>query len=172
MATLPTMQDLFGGLPEALAYYKSLFDVPADDLEIEALLDTAFLKIDPVFGEFRNYVVGENTVRNEHVKRAVCFEANTIYKYSLVSVGVVHGINTGEKPTGDIVSEKMEDVSTTYSDKDQAKGIGLGDSGLMSVLGLLSYDASILLSRYIRKTYGMGFSCTVGTDVNTFGTVL
>ncbi len=155
MLILPTYEDLFGGSAEAVTYYKALFTVPTDDQEIEFLLNSAYMKIDPLFGEFREYEVGEDTVRNDHVKRAVCYEANTMYLNSLETAGVVEGINSGEVGQGQIISEKVEDVATTFSDKSLSKGIGLGDSGLMIVLGLVSHDAAVLLSRYIRKTYPM-----------------
>ena len=162
MAKLPTLNDLFGGLTEAVAYYRSLFDVPADEYEIEVNLHTALMKIDPLFGEFRDYAVGEDTVRNEHIKRAVCYEANSIYKESLAVGGSAGGINEGVVASGMVTSEKMEDVTTTFAKDSDQKVTGLGDSGLMSILGLLSHDAAVLLSRYIRKTFGMGTPCQGG----------
>jgi len=155
MLILPTYETLFGGSAEAVVYYTNLFTVPSDSQEIESLINLSYMKIDPLFGEFRGYEVGEDTVRNDHIKRAVCFEANTMYVDSLATTGDIQGINSGSVGQGQIVSEKVEDVATTYSDKSLSKGIGLGDSGLMIVLGLVSHDASILLSRYIRKTYPM-----------------
>ena len=147
MITMPTYLDLFGSDAEAVIVYKDLFPTDAhSDTEILAGIKTSFLKIEYIFGEFRGYVVGESTVRNEHIKRAVCFEANSI----LVATDAGSGLNNSGVMGMVVTSEKMEDVTTTYAESG-ANSIG---STLANTLGLLSSDASVILSRYIRKTYG------------------
>jgi len=149
MITMPTYLDLFGSDAEAVIVYKDLF--PADvhsDIEIIAGIKTSFLKIEYIFGEFRSYEVGESTVRNEHIKRAVCFEANSI----LTSTDAGSGLNNSGVMGMVVTSEKMEGVTTTFAES----GSNSLGSNLANMLGLLSADASVILSRYIRKTYGWG----------------
>ena len=50
MATLPTFQDLYGGLTNAVAYYDGLFDRGSlTDLDVERSLHLSFSKIEMVF---------------------------------------------------------------------------------------------------------------------------
>jgi len=150
--TMPTYIDLFGSEALAVEYYRALFpNATESDEEIATAINTSFYKIEPVFGEFRNYYILEDTPRNEHIKRAVCFEANSIL------LGGNAELNTGVADTQTIANEKVEDVSITYADG--VSGAGIGDSSLAKVLGLLSTESAVLLSRYIRKTYGMGIPC-------------
>lgn len=168
MATLPTIIDLFGDSASILSAYKTLF--PEDlitDPQITSYMTTAFNKIEPFFGEVRNYDVLENTVRNEHIKRAVTFEANSISIANGGATSLEGGLNTNENSNQIVKSESMDGVSTTYADE-KVNTSGLGDNGLMRTLGLLSMDGSILLSRYIRKTYGMGASYKTGDNINVF----
>jgi len=154
MQHIPNYEDLFGSVADALLFYQNLF--PQDTTptqEIQASLNIAYEKIAFIFGEFRAYKVGEDTVRNHHVKTAVCFEANSLINFGSPTKG---GFNTNTAGQGAIKSEKMEDVSVTYADGGANASLGLGDDSLMNTLGLLSKDASIILSRYIRKTYGWG----------------
>ena len=146
--TLPTYIDLFGSEAEALSYYAGLFPndtTPSQD--ITAAINTAYTKIDPIFGEFRRYEVGEETVRNEQVKRAVCFEAN-----SIILSGDAPDLNTEGADTRVVTTDKIEDVSTSFS-----APVVTGRSNLLNAvindLGLLSKSAASLLIRYIRKTY-------------------
>ncbi len=160
---IPTYEDLFGGEAEAVSYYRALFpNETKTDEEISAAINTSFMKIEPIFGAFRDYEVEEVTVRNEHIKRAVCFEANTI----LTSGGGDINDNT---TTGAVVSsEKLESASVTY-DTSIAQTVS---TTLMSTLGLLSVNAATLLSRYIRKTYNMGLVVNRRYfDVDEFGVV-
>jgi len=170
MFTPKTYEDLFGGVAEALLFYKNIF--PQDTTpqpELEATINIAYIKIDPVFGEFRDYAVGEDTKRNYDVKTAVCFEANSIIKANIGATGQnIGNLNTSTGGTGVIKSEKMEDVSVTYSDGGTGGSIGLGDSSLKDVLGLISVGAAVLLSRYIRKTYGWGTPSPCVANINTF----
>ena len=173
-AYIPTYLDLFGTDQDALSHYKELFpiDITAD-ADIINVIKMSFLKIEPVFGEFRGYSVGEDTVRNEHVKRAVCFETNAIIKAnddpSTISEG---GINSGDgNSRGIVTSESMADLSVSYDAGGASKTVGIGDSSLMDVLGLLSADAAILLSRYIRKTYGWGMPTWHRSDMDHWGSI-
>ncbi|MCK5743977.1 MAG: hypothetical protein KAH30_04510 [Caldisericia bacterium] len=169
MGLLPTYQDLFGSESEAVLYYKGLFpNTGLSDTEISQTIHISFVKIEPLFGEFRSYTVGEETVRNEHIKRAVCFEVNAIEKANAISPLKIEngGLNSNESGTGRIISEKVEDVAVTY-DKAES-GLGLGSDSLTGTLGLLSSDASILLSRYIRKTYSMGTRAVTGINPDSF----
>jgi len=167
MATLPTLIDLFGSTDEAIDTYRQYFQTPTDDMAIAEVMTIAFTKIEPVFGEFRNYEVDEDTIRNEYVKRAVCFEANSIANVNVAGTGIIEGhINTNTGDTSIVKSENMEDVSVTY--ETGKSGIGMGDSSLMHVLGLLSADAAIILSRFIRKSYGWGTPIPLSCDADKF----
>jgi len=171
MVQMPTIEDLFGGVGKEITYYRDLFPrSTAIDGDITDAVKVAFLKVEPVFGEFREYEVGEETVRNEHVKRAVCFEAESIILSNPYPINypVSGGVNTNDAGSGKVLSEKLADVSTTYSEGGTSKTIGLGDDSLAYTLGLLSKDASILLSRYIRKTYGMGREAYLLADPDQF----
>ena len=155
--TLPTLSDLFGSVDAAIIAYKELFpNTTQNDTTIEGALNHSYSKIQFVFGEFRCYKVGEDTVRNEHIKRAVLFEANSILSANQNLVTDDGLINQNTSGTGAVKSESTEDVSVTYSDGGTSGSMGMGDSSLMNTLGLLSIDAAIILSRYIRKTYGWG----------------
>jgi len=170
MATLPTLIDLFGSTDEAIATYRQYFQTPTDDMAIVEVMTIAFTKIEPVFGEFRNYEVDEDTIRNEYVKRAVCFEANSIANANAGGSDITEGhINTNTGDTSIIKSESMEDVSVTY--ETGKSGIGMGDSSLMRVLGLLSADAAIILSRFIRKSYGWGIPVPISCNPDKFNGV-
>ena len=169
MLQIPTYEDLFGGATEALQFYRNLFsnDTIQDDV-LSATLNIAYEKISPIFGEYRGYTVGEDTVRNNDIKKAVCFEANSI---SLLSDGLSTaqgGLNQNTAGTDIVKSEKMEDVSVTYVEGGASKALGLGDDSLKKVLGLLSTDSAILLSRYIRKTYGWGRTAMGVTSIDTW----
>lgn len=160
--TMPTYVDLFQSEVNAISHYKSLFpQTTLTDGQIQGLIFISFSKIDLIFGEFRSYKVGEDTVRNEHVKRAVCFEANSIESYNAsvdaVSEGALNG-GDGGASVG-ISSEKMGNISTSYKDGVISYG-AMGGSGakIASLLGLLSLDAGVILSRFIRKTYGWNTS--------------
>lgn len=156
MATLPTIIDLFGDEATILSSYRELFpdDTIIDD-DILKYSNMAFMKIEPYFGEVRDYDVFEDTVRNEHIKRAVLFETNSISIANSDLVAIPGDVNTNPIDQDAIQSEKMDGVTTVFADTSKDKA-GTGDTGLMQTLGLLSADAALLLSRYIRKTYGWG----------------
>lgn len=158
---IPTYITLFGSEADAVIFYKTLFSTTTlTDAEIKNILNISFTKIEPIFGEFRLYTVGEDTVRNEHTKRAVSYEANSIALVNTDASNVVDGgLNTNEGGNANIISEKMGNITTAYG-KSSNSGLGGLGASIMSALGLLSTDAGIMLSRYIRKTYGMG----VGVD--------
>jgi hypothetical protein len=155
MAQLPDIFDLFGDVDTAISYYKGLFPATTlnDDLIIE-YMTVAFTKIEPVFGQIRNYKLTEDSVRNEYIKRSVCFEANSISAANNEGTVVDGGLNANAYDGKTVTQEKLEDVSTSYA-SDSNSG-GMGDTSLKDTLGLLSTDAAILLSRFIQKTYGMG----------------
>jgi len=169
---IPTYKDLFGTDQDALDYYKNLFPLDTKpDSDILSTINLSFMKIEPVFGELRGYEVGEDTVRNEHVKRAVCFESNAIIKANADLSKIASGaINMGSgNANGAVSSEKIDDMAVTYSTSGASSKIGLGDSSLMEVLGILSADAAILLSRYIRKTYNWGREVHTSINIDRFG---
>ena len=169
MLYIPTYIDLFGDATQALAFYRKLFPLDTiNDTELTALINLSYEKISPIFGEFRDYKVGEDTVRNNDVKKAVCFETNAIYLANLNGGSNIGGLNTNTAGTDVVVSEKMEDVSVTFAKGGAGAELGLGDDSLKNVLGLLSTDAAILLSRYIRKTYNWGHRACYGIDPNKF----
>ena len=144
---LPTYIDLFGSEAEALSYYSGLFPndtTPSQD--ITEAINTAYMKIDPIFGEFRRYKVGEDTVRNEHIKRSVCFEAN-----SIILSGDSPVLNTEGADTRVVTDDKIEDVSTSFATTTTAKSNLTND--VINDLGLLSKSAASLIAKYIRKTY-------------------
>lgn len=155
--TRKTYLDLYGSEAEAISYYKSLFPSTAlTDPQITSLLSLSFLKIEPIFGEFRSYEIGEDTKRNDDMKRAVAFEANSIAKANTNASNIEDGgLNTGSGGNSNITSEKMGNITTTYG-KSSNSGLGSLGASIVSALGLLSIDAGIMLSRYVRKTYGMG----------------
>ena len=151
---MPTYQDLFNGLLNALTSYKKYFpNTTLTDDQIAGLLNISFMKIEGVFGQFRTYSVKEETPRNEFIKRAVCFEANSMEDYNTSGDG---GLNSGDGgSSGNIKSESMGNISTTYNSGIVAYGV-MGGNGakIASVLGLMSLDAGVILSRYIRKSFG------------------
>ena len=154
---IPTYITLFGNESDAITFYKDLFSTTTlTDEQIKNVLNISYMKIDPIFGEFRLYTVGEDTVRNYHIKRAVSFEANSIGLANTDASSVIDGgLNTGDGGNSNIMSEKMGNITTTYG-KNNNSGLGGLGASIVSELGLLSIDAGIMLSRYIRKTYGMG----------------
>ena len=155
--TVPTYIDLFGSEAQALQYYKSLFPLDVTiDQNLLALINLSYMKIDPIFGEFRNYTVGEDTVRNEHMKRAVCFEANSIILINAGTQAISAGaLNTPGVDTRVISTDKIEDVSTTY-DTTKKSAHNTFVLEITDSLGLLSLAAASFIVRYIRKTYNMG----------------
>lgn len=156
--TMPTYEILFQSKVIATSYYKTLFPKTIlTDAQIQGLLFISFTKIDAIFGEFRNYRVGEDTVRNEHVKRAVCYEVNSIEDYNTTGEG---GLNSGDGGSNEqIASEKIGNLATTYKSGVVAYG-AMGGNGakIAGILGLMSLDAGVILSRYIRKTFGWNTS--------------
>ncbi len=153
MEAMPTYLELFGSDEAAIEYYKGLFPTTtATDPEIIEAINISYTKISFVFGEFRRYEPDEDTLRNDAIRKAVCFEANSILSASGGN-GSSGGLNDNLSVTGAIISEKMEDVSITYAEGGNSGSGGLGDSSLAKTLGLLSNDAAIILSRYIRKSY-------------------
>ena len=153
--TRKTYIDLYGSEAEAIAYYKSLFSTTAlTDAQITSLLSLSFFKVEPIFGEFRIYEIGEDTKRNDDMKRAVAFEANSIALANTDPSSITNGgINSASGSNTNIVEEKIGNITTKY-DKSNAGGLAGLASSIKSVLGLLSTDASIIISRYIRKSYG------------------
>ena len=160
MVFIPTYEDLFGSNAEALNFYRNIFQTTTlNDVEILNLINIAYIKIDPIFGEFRNYTVGEDTKRNHDVKIAVCYESNSIDKANQGGSGTIGtgGINTGAGGSNtDIVSEKIGNITTQYG-KNGSGGLGSKGEDLVRLLGLLSNDAGVILARYLRKTYNMGY---------------
>jgi hypothetical protein len=153
---IPTYITLFGSEAEAIVFYKDLFTTTLTDDQIKNILNISFMKISPLFGEFRLYEVGEDTVRNYHTKSAVSFEANSIANANADASTIVNGgLNGGSGGNSNITSEKMGNITTTYG-KNSNSGLGGLGASIMSALGLLSTDAGVMLSRYIRKTFGMG----------------
>jgi len=148
-----SIYDLFNTQEELVAEYKKYFeDTTLSDDEIEKFATIAFYKIEPFFGYMRNYLIDEDTLRNYHVKRAVCYEANTV---SMVGVDK-QGVNVNTDDLGTVLSESFDGVSVSYKDTTNK-----GGEFVKNLLGLLSMDASILLSRYARKTFNMGTVCNV-----------
>jgi len=154
--TRKTYIDLYGSEAEAIEYYKSLFSTTTlTDEQITSLLSLSFFKVEPIFGEFRIYEVGEDTKRNDDIKRAVSFEANSIALANTNPSTITNGgLNSASGSNTNIVEEKMGNITTKY-DKSNAGGLAGLAKSIKSALGLLSTDASIVISRYIRKTYGM-----------------
>lgn len=156
MAFTPTTYiDLFGSEAEAIIFYKSLFtNTTLTDDEIKQLLILSYNKIEPIFGEYRNYEVGEDNKRNYDVKKAVCLEANAIEKANADLTNITSGgLNSNIGGNTNITSEKIGNITTTYGNSSNGGLAGLAPQ-IKSALGLLSTEASIILSRYIRKTYG------------------
>jgi len=158
MAYTPkTYIDLFGTEAEAITFYKNLFlTTQLSDDDIKNFLNISFNKIEPIFGEFRAYIVGEDTKRNYDIKKAVGLEANSIAeanKSSVAGANVAGGLNTNIGGNSNITEEKIGNITTKYG-KGASGGLGGLSDRLVSELGLLSMEASLLLSRYIRKTYG------------------
>ena len=153
--TRKTYLDLFGGEAEAIAYYKTIFPTTTlTDPQIASLLSISFDKIEPIFGEFRSYEIGEDTKRNDDMKRAVSFEANSIATANADASSVTVGdINSASGSNTNIIEEKIGNITTKYDKSNSGGTTGLS-SDIASALGLLSTDASIIISRYIRKTYG------------------
>ena len=150
-----TYIDLYGSESDAITYFKSIFTATTlTDEQIKNLLNISFMKIDPIFGEFRNYTIGEDTKRNVDIKRAVAFEADSISKAnSDASTLTTGGINQAIGGNSNIIEEKEGNLTVKFS---SAKNSGLSALGseIRTALGLLSIGASIILSRYIRKSYG------------------
>lgn len=156
---LPTYETLYGSSINAVIFYKTLFDANTlTDDQIKNLHSLAFTKVDPIFGEFRLYTVGEDTVRNEHIKRAVSFEANAIANANADASKIEEGaLNDGDGSNQNITSEKIGNITTSYG-KGTSGTVGGNGAVISSVLGLLSVDAGVLIARYIRKSYGWGVS--------------
>jgi len=156
MAYTPkTYIDLFGSEADGITFYKALFYTSTlTDDEIKNLLNLSYNKIDPIFGEFRAYTVGEETKRNHDVKKAVCLEANSIALANddLANIGI-GGINSNIGGNSNITEEKIGNITTKYGSGNSG-GLGGLSARLISELGLLSVEASLILSRYIQKSYG------------------
>lgn len=152
-----TYADLYGSEANAVTFYKSLFPTTTlTDLQIQNLLNISYMKIEYIFGQFREYAVGEDTVRNEHIKRSVSFEAHTIALVNTDASNIINGgLNMGSGSNSNIIEEKIGNITTKYS-KSSNGGLGGLSANIASTLGLLSSDASIILSRYIKKSFGMG----------------
>lgn len=165
---IPTIIDLYGSEADAVTFYKALFTTSATDPQLANIFNLSFSKIDPIFGQFREYTVGEDTLRNEHIKRAVAYEVNSIEKANVDPSTIANGgLNMSKGGNSNIISEKMGNITTSYG-KSSNGGLGGLSANILSTLGLLSVDASVILSRYIRKSFGMGVSGFSATSVNAF----
>jgi len=163
---IPTYITLFGSEADAVTFFKDLFTTTTlADEQIKNLLNISYMKIDPIFGEFRLYEVGEETVRNEHIKRAVSFEANSIALDNTDASNIVNGgLNSGDGSNSNITEEKIGNITTKYG-KGTSGTAGGNGSTISSILGLLSVDAGVLIARYIRKSYGWGMQVDTSVSV-------
>jgi len=164
--TRKTYIDLYVSEAEAIAYYKSLFpSTLLTDPQITSLLSLSFFKVEPIFGEFRNYEIGEDTKRNDDMKRAVSFEANSIALDNADASNIVNGgLNSGDGSNSNITEEKIGNITTKYG-KGMSGTAGGNGSAIASILGLLSVDAGVLIARYIRKSYGWGMQVDTSVSV-------